>query len=166
MIKRRSRTWLMFRMFCCVFIILTITKLFWDTLGYLAGVGFSILPFNIVFWVSVVLTVWFTCWGWIGVTVGSEVLLKNDPEFQEWKKKGGRPYWDGGLGWPINPATDIERQTGLAEPKYTDFTPPESWKYQCPVCGSRVEKARDVCWNCNYGADGDNTAYHKRWPNG
>lgn len=53
-------------------------------------------------WVSVVLTLWFTLAGWVGVTVGSQVLLKDDPAFQKWKDNGGRPYWDGGLsptGW-------------------------------------------------------------------
>lgn len=161
MTKRPSRTWLMFRMFVLTFVIVYMVSLFWNTLS-----DRNMFPINIVFWTAIVLTIWFTCIGWIGVTVGSEVLLKNDPEFQKWKKKGGRPFWDGGMPWPINPATDIERITGLAEPKYTDFTPPKSWKYQCPVCGSRVEKAVDVCWNCNYGHDSDGTAYHQRWPNG
>ena len=160
MTNRRSRIWLMFRMFCTVFVIVFLFSLFWNTLS-----DRNMFPFNVVFWTSVVLTVLFTCVGWIGVTVGSQVLLNDDPDFQKWKQRGGRPYWDT-LGWPINTATDIERETGLAEPKYTDFVPPASWRYQCPVCGSRVEKAVDICWNCNYGADGDNTAYRQRWPNG
>ena len=77
---------------------------------------------------------------------------------------GGRPYWDS-IGWPINTATPIERETGLAEPEYTDFVPPADWKYQCPVCGARVEKQIDVCWRCGYGRDGDSTAYQQRWGN-
>jgi hypothetical protein len=70
------------------------------------------------------------------------------------------------IGWPVNTATPIERETGLAEPDYTDFVPPSDWRYQCPVCGSRVEKQIDVCWRCGYGRDGDSTAYHQRWGNG
>jgi hypothetical protein len=156
--SRPSRTWLMFRMFVIIFIIMNMVRLFWNTLS-----DRNMLPFNIVFWTSVVMTVWFTSLGWLGVTVGSKILLDNDPEFHEWKKKGGRPFWDGGLPWPINNSTPIERMTGLKEPKYTNFTPPENWRYQCPTCGSRVEKAVDVCWNCNYGANNDDTAYRERW---
>lgn len=59
-------------------------------------------PFHIVIGALVTLTVFFHVVGWIVVTVGAEVILRNDPEFQDWKAKGGRPYLDH-LGWPINP---------------------------------------------------------------
>jgi len=160
MTDRPSRTWLVFRMFGTIFVIVFLISLFWNTLS-----GTNMFPVHVVFWVSVVLTSLFTGAGWVGVTVGSQVLLKNDPEFQNWKQRGGRPYWDN-IGWPVNTSSDIERETGLAEPKYTDFVPPVEWRYQCPVCGSRVEKKIDVCWQCGYGRDGDNTAYHQRWGNG
>ena len=48
------------------------------------------------------------------------------------------------------------------EPEYTDFVPPAHWKRVCPECGARVDSDEDgycVCWNCNYGADGDSSAY-------
>ena len=51
----------------------------------------------------------------------------------------------------------------IAEPTYSSFVPPAEWRYQCPKCGSRVQHSVDVCWNCNYGADGDSTAYHGRF---
>lgn len=156
---KTSRKYLLFRMWFTVFIIVCIIRLFWNTVS-----GFNMFPLNVAFGVSVMLTGLFTVMGLIVVGGGTNFLHRNDPEFQRWKKNGGRAYWDT-LGWPIGTASPIERQTGLAEPKYKKFVPPANWQYQCPVCGSRVEKAVDVCWNCNYGADGDSTAYRKRWGN-
>ena len=141
MSDRPSRTWLMFRMFGTIFVIVFLISLFWNTLS-----GRDMFPIAVAFWVSVVLTVWFTLAGWVGVTAGSQVLLRNDAEFQKWKQRGGRPFWDGALGWPINTATDIERETGIAEPQYPPgMTPPDHHRFQCPVCGCRVEKQIDVC---------------------
>lgn len=157
---RPSVVFLMFRYFMTVFVITFLVSLFWNTLS-----GTNMFPFKVVIGVAVVLTLLFNVVGWIVVTLGGEVILHNDANFQKWKRMGGRPYWDS-IGWPINTATPIERQTGLAEPEYTDFVPPADWCYQCPVCGARVEKQIDVCWRCSYGADGDSTAYHQRWGNG
>lgn len=151
---------LLFRYFVTVFVILLVISIFWNTLS-----GTNMFPLNAVIGSSVVMTVLFNVVGWMLNTVAGEALFGRNAEYQKWKKTGGRPYWDS-LGWPINTATPIERQTGLAEPEYTDFIPPSHFKYQCPVCGARVEKQIDVCWNCNYGADGDSTAYHKRWGDG
>lgn len=134
-------------------------SLFWNTLS-----GKDIFPFKVVIGVSVLLTILVTSIGWLTVTLGSNILLHNNADFQKWKKKGGRPYWDS-LGWPINTSTPLERRSGLAEPTYDEFTPPANWKYQCPVCGARVEKQIDVCWRCFYGANGDSTAYYERWGN-
>ena len=132
-------------------------SLFWNVLS-----GSNMFPVGVVFWVAVILTVIFVSIGCATVTMGSEVLLKDDSEFQEWKAQGGRPYWDS-LPSPINPATEIERQTGLAEPQYTDFVPPVWFRFQRPNCGARVEKKIDICWRCGYGRDGDSTAYYERW---
>ena len=151
---------LLFRYFITVFVITFLLSMFWNGLS-----GTNMFPFKAVIGVSVALTVLFNVVGWIINTVAGEALFGRNAEYQKWKKTGGRPYWDS-LGWPINTATPIERQTGLAEPEYTDFVPPADWRYQCPVCGSRVEKQIDVCWNCNYGANGDSTAYHQRWGDG
>lgn len=151
---------LLLRYFVTIFILTFLVSIFWNVLS-----DTNMFPFRAVISVSVVLTVLFTGVGWLVVTGGSEVLLNNDPDFQKWKKMGGRPYWDS-IGWPINTATPIERETGLAEPDYTDFVPPADWRYQCPVCGARVEKQIDICWRCSYGANGDSTAYHQRWGNG
>ena len=156
---RPSAFVLMFRTFCTVFVITFLISIFWNVLSWS-----NMFPFSVVIGVSVVLTLLFTCVGWLVSTVGAGVLLQNNNEYQQWKTKGGRPYWDS-LGWPINTATPIERETGLAEPEYKDFVPPANWRYQCPVCGSRCEKKIDICWACGYGQNGDSTAYHQRWGN-
>ncbi len=160
MTDRPSIFVLIFRYFVTVFLIVFMISLFWNGLS-----GTNMFPFSAVVGVAVVLTFLFTGVGWVVVTGGSQVLLNKDPNFQRWKRMGGRPYWDS-IGWPINTATHIERETGLAEPEYTDFVPPADWRYQCPVCGSRVEKQSDVCWRCGYGREGDSTAYHERWGDG
>lgn len=160
MSNRPSVVVLMFRYFVTIFVITFLISLFWNVLS-----GTNMFPFRAVIGVSLVLTGLFNVVGWVVVTLGGETILHNDPNFQKWKRMGGRAYWDS-IGWPINTATPIERETGLAEPEYTDFVPPPDWRYQCPVCGARVEKQIDVCWRCGYGRDGDSTAYHQRWGNG
>jgi len=158
--ERPSISMLLLRYFVTVLVITFLFSMFWNTLS-----GTNMFPFEAVIGVSVVLTVLFNVVGWVINTIAREVLLGRNAEYQKWKKMGGRPYWDS-LGWPINTATPIERETGLAEPEYTDFVPPADWRYQCPVCGARVEKQIDVCWQCSYGADGDSTAYEQRWGDG
>lgn len=158
--ERPSISMLLLRYFVTVLVITFLFSMFWNTLS-----GTNMFPFKAVIGVSVVLTVLFNVVGWVINTIAGEVLLGRNAEYQKWKKMGGRPYWDS-LGWPINTATPIERETGLAEPEYTDFVPPADWRYQCPVCGARVEKQIDVCWRCLYGADGDSTAYEQRWGDG
>lgn len=155
--SRRSPVVLIARMFCFAFVVCFMMAVFWNTLA-----GLVIFPFAAVICVAMVLTVIFISVGWATVTVGSEMLLKDDPEFQQWKARGGRPFWDS-LPNPVNPATPIERITGLAEPQYTDFVPPADWVYQCPKCGSRVQHQIDICWACGYGHDNDSTAYYERW---
>lgn len=160
MTDRPSAFVLMLRYFMTVFLIVFMISLFWNGLS-----GTNMLPLKVVVGVSAVLTVLFNVVGWVVVTIGGEAILRNDANYQKWKRMGGRPYWDS-VGWPINTSTPIERETGLAEPEYTDFVPPADWRYQCPVCGARVEKQIDVCWQCGYGRGGDSTAYHQRWGDG
>jgi hypothetical protein len=157
MTNRPSAIVLLLRYFATIFVFMLLVSMFFNGLS-----GTNMFPFRAVVGSSVLLTLLFNIVGWVVVTGGSKVLLNNNPNFQKWKQMGGRPYWDS-IGWPINTSTPIERETGLAEPEYTDFVPPANWKYQCPVCGSRVEKQIDVCWQCGYGRDGDSTAYHQRW---
>ena len=94
---------LILRYFVTVFVLTFLASLFWNTLS-----GNNMFPFNVVIGVSVVLTVLFNIVGWVVVTLGSKAILRDDPEFQEWKAKGGRPYWDS-LGWPINPVPPEDR---------------------------------------------------------
>ena len=97
MTNRPSVFVLMFRYFLTIFVLTFLVSLFWNTLS-----GTNMFPFSAVISVSVVLIVIFNVVGWTVSTLGAEVLLKNDPDYQKWKKMGGRPYWDH-LGWPINP---------------------------------------------------------------
>lgn len=97
---------LMLRYYVTVFILTFLISLFWNTLS-----GSNMFPFKIVIGVSMLLTVIFTGVGWAVVTLGSKVILRDDREFQEWKAKGGRPYWDS-LGWPINPNPPEDRDNG------------------------------------------------------
>ena len=95
---------LMLRYFVTVFVLTFLISLFWNTLS-----GMNMFPFKVVIGVSMVLTVIFTGVGWVVVTLGSKAILRDDPEFQQWKAKGGRPYWDS-LGWPINPIQPQDRE--------------------------------------------------------
>lgn len=104
MTNRPSAFVLLFRYFMTVFVLVFLVSIFWNTLS-----GTNMFPFKIVIGVSVLLTVLFNVVGWIVVTLGGEVILRNDQEFQEWKAKGGRPYLDH-LGWPINPTPPDDRE--------------------------------------------------------
>ena len=106
MSNRPSVFVLMLRYFVTVFVLTFLVSLFWNTLS-----GMNMFPLAVAFWVAVVLTVIFTGVGWVVVTLGSKAIRRDDPEFQEWKAKGGRPYWDS-LGWPINPNPPEDRDNG------------------------------------------------------
>ena len=95
----------MLRYFVTVFVLTFLVSLFWNGLS-----GMNMFPLKVAFWVAVVLTAIFAGMGWVVVTLGSKVILRDDPEFQEWKAKGGRPYWDS-LGWPINPVPPENRDS-------------------------------------------------------
>ena len=113
--------------------------------------------------ISAVLTVLFYgFFCWLFVNIGMAILYGRSPEYQRYRRNGGDPYFDS-LPPPINPDSEITRQTGLPEPDYVSFLPPANWRYQCPRCGARVEHRIDVCWNCRYGEDGDSSDYYRRW---
>lgn len=78
--------------------------------------------------------------------------------------KGWSAIWDRGIIGMANPDSECMRLNGFDEP-VTDFVPPSFWKFRCPVCGARCPESWGVCWNpdCNYGADGDATAYYERY---
>lgn len=113
--------------------------------------------FVVPFWVTVIVAALF----WVCLWFGS-LMVKHDPEYQRWVRAGGHYFWDS-LPRILNPDCELIRNGGFAEPTYTDFVPPKSWGHQCPRCGARVQQPVDVCWACNYGDDGDSTAYHKRY---
>lgn len=154
---RTSAIMLAARMFGCVLVISVGSSVFWNGIS-----GREMFPIGVSVVVAVVVTAFLLLIGFVVVTLGGNALLGNDPEYQRWRAHGGRPYLDS-LPKPINPDASITRETGLAEPEYTDFVPPAGWRFQCPVCGSRVEKKIDVCWRCRYGRDGNSTAYFERF---
>lgn len=98
---------------------------------------------------------------WLIVHLGMVIFYGRNPEYHAYRRNGGDPYFDN-LPRPFNTDSKSVRQTGLAEPN-SNFTPPKSWQFQCPRCGARVEHQIDVCWNCNYGADGDSSDYVRRF---
>lgn len=123
---------------------------------------------NTFFWkpweiaLSAVLTVFtFGGFAWAITNFGMALLYGRSSEYHQWKQTGGDPYFDS-LPWPINSDSRQVRETGTAEPQ-TTFRPPPSWKFQCPVCEARQSTRVCVCWNCEYGADSDSTAYFQRF---
>lgn len=37
------------------------------------------------------------------------------------------------------------------------------WEYVCPKCNAFNPEPKCICWRCNYGADGDSSAYYERY---
>jgi hypothetical protein len=114
--------------------------------------------------ISAVLTVLiFGGFAWAFVRVGMALIYGRSQQYDAYRRGGGDPYFDS-LPWPLNPDARQVRKTGMAEPQ-TAFRPPPSWKFQCPVCGAKQPSRVCVCWNCDYGADNDSTAYIERFGN-
>lgn len=112
--------------------------------------------FVISFWITLIVTALFWTCTWVG-----SLVVNGDPDYRRWRQAGGHYFWDT-LPRILNPDSVLIRNGGFAEPTYTGFVPPEDWQHQCPLCGVRVQHSFGVCWNCNYGADGDSTAFHQR----
>jgi hypothetical protein len=112
--------------------------------------------------ISAVLTVLlFGGFAWAVTNFGMGLIYGRSQQYHAYRRGGGDPYFDS-LPWPLNPDSRQVRETGMAEPN-TAFVPPASWEFQCPVCGAKQPSRVCVCWNCNYGSDGDSTAYFERF---
>lgn len=153
---RTSRFSIFIRATVIVFVIYMMMATMWNSIT------------NTNFWkpsemaISAVLTVLlFGGFAWAVTNLGMALIHGRSSQYHAYRQSGGDPYFDS-LPWPLNPDSRQVRETGMAEPQ-TAFRPPASWKFQCPVCGARVQHRIDVCWNCNYGADGDSTAYFERF---
>lgn len=94
--------------------------------------------------------------------VGASIFLSGK-EAHHQAMRNGDSYFTRGWYPPFNPDTQLTRISGLAEPEYVGFIPPENWCCQCPVCGARLPKNSTECWFCHYGQDGDYRAYYVRW---
>ena len=155
--QRTPKTAIAGRSFIVVLVISLILGGLWNLATGTAFWSFGALALGSLF-----IVLGFSVFGWLVVNVGTRLFCGRDPEFQNYVKSDGDPYFDT-LPPPLNPDSELTRLTGMQEPKYDSFVPPVDWKFQCPVCGSRVQYGIDVCWACGYGADGDSTAYYERW---
>ena len=103
MANRPSRLVLMGRMFGVIFTIMFLISKFFNGLS-----GANMFPLPGVITASIMLTIICTVIGWVVVTGGMEAIHRDDPEYKNWKAKGGRPFWDT-LAWPINPMPPEDR---------------------------------------------------------
>lgn len=102
-------------------------------------------------------------WQWVVHTIAHHLIYPYaDLNYHALRKAGWHPFWDTTV---YNHDSELIKDGGFAEPEYTNFIPPVDWRFQCPVCGARQQTNFGVCWRCDYGADGDDTAYHQRWGN-
>ncbi len=98
---------------------------------------------------------------WLVTNVGIRLLFGRNARYRAYRNSGGDPFIDM-LPRVFNPDSPTFRATGMDEPE-TIFVPPANWQFRCPQCNARVQHRIDVCWNCSYGADSDNTAYFERY---
>lgn len=161
--NRRGRTSgaaIFFRAFVAVFVISMVLAGLWNwatETRFWSPVEIAIA--------SLMIVVFYGGVAWLVTNVGTRLLFRNDRNFRRYIKSGGDPYLDI-LPNPLNPDSDVPRETGLQEPEISKSMP-AGWAYQCPVCGCRQPSRVCVCWNpdCRYGADGDSTAYFERFGN-
>jgi len=128
------------------------------------------VPFGLFIALVGVLSFWEACWAalaaasmgtavwWLFSWVGYQTI-KHQNHVVAWVAAGGHYFWDTLPIW--NPDSDLVKAGGFPEPHYTNFVPPREWIFQCPHCHVRLQHNPDVCWNCNYGADNDSTAYYQ-----
>ena len=109
-----------------------------------AGMWFTIPMFMIHFTFEYYTKWWAVMWEGFGLAI-----MVSGTAQSTWRHLvadyGG--YW-ANLPWPWN------------------IDPPEirtEWLYPCPKCNARNPAQRGICWRCNYGADGDSTAYYQKY---
>lgn len=105
---RTSALTLITRMFLLVLVLSVGSSVFWNNMS-----GRNMFPLVVAIIVAVVVTAFLVIIGFLVVTLGGDALLGGDPEYQQWKAQGGRPYLDS-LPPPIN--TDSHKTRGFAEP--------------------------------------------------
>ena len=74
----------------------------------------------------------------------------NDPDYRQFRKSGGDPYFDLALPEGINNDSWAVRCGGKPEPR-TSFVPPLNWLTQCNACGAGNLAAQGACWHCGNG---------------
>lgn len=94
--------------------------------------------------ISAVLTVaFFGGIAWAITNFGMGLIYGRNSEYQRYEQSGGDPFID---------TLPMIFKSGESE-----------WQFQCPACGSPVQNRIDVCSRCNYGLNGDSTAYFDRY---
>lgn len=112
--------------------------------------------------ISAVLTVFlFGGFAWAVTNFGMGLIYGRSQQYDAYRRGGGDPFFDS-LPRVFNPDSRQVRETGMAEPR-TSFVPPASWKFQCPVCGAKQPSRVCVCWNCDYGSNGDSSEFFKKF---
>ena len=99
---------------------------------------------------AVVSVIFYGGFAWLFTNIGMRMIYGNDPQYQAYKRNGGDPF--------IDSLPRLFTGKGQSKPNQQSKGPAH-WKFSCPQCNAKVEHQIDVCWNCNYGADGDSTLY-------
>jgi hypothetical protein len=129
---------------------------FWGTMGWTDGFLYMFLVSHFTVYSLVIPQL-------IIHSIMSDTIYPSlEEKFERMVQSGYSPFWDE-LHPIFNPTSYFVKQGGFEEPTYTGFVPPSHWRYQCPNCGVKLERNPTICWNCNYGADGNSDAYYKRW---
>lgn len=133
--------------FCCVFFPLKLLGMGWFMWYMMA---------HSMVWIALF-------WQWVAHSIGHHLVYPLvDHNYDTIRKAGWSPIWDGSS---FNHDSELIKNGGFEEPEYTDFVPPDYFRYQCPRCLVRVEHSFGVCWNCSYGScPGDEKEYFERWP--
>lgn len=140
----RTPRWLM---------ILRVARVPWMVI-FLGCIAFGVVPgLNIL--AIVVGAVAAMMWLFSGICrLFGALFLRNDPDYQEFRRRGGDPYFDLTLPEGVNNDSLAVRWGGRPEPQ-TDFVPPQSWLWQCNNCGARNQEPQGACWHCGNGLSND-----------
>ena len=175
--RRFSIPHMLFRFYLTISIISFCFLSFWHLLfwGKFPSLWFSVccaIPVGTYLLIFRVIAVWL-----------ARYELRDNLDYWMKIEQGWSPFWET-FTWPVTPTLyeEIEQDrqehnkkiSRLMAQRYSQqtediwddiaskmpdnqnqFVPPSHWRYVCPVCHSRVEKAIDVCWNCNYGANNE-----------
>ena len=126
--------------------VLRVAKLPWMLILWGGMLGGMIPGFGVLFIVIAAVAAMMICFSII-LRIFGHVVHGNDPNYQQFIKSGGDPYFDLTLPPGINNDSWAVRCGGKSEPD-AGFVPPKDWLWQCNACGARNEAPDGACWNC------------------